>query len=259
MKATPYYDQDGITIHHGEALGVLNQLPTASANVLMADPPYSSGGMFRSDRALEPDEKYRGWSQNENGSSRKPTSEYGSFAGDTRDQRGYQYWTALWMAQAHRIAAPGAHAFVFTDWRQLPTVTDAVQAGGWVWRGIVVWDKGVGRPMKGRFRNHLEYAVWATHGAPDNSGAYPSTLINVPTVGHGERQHVTQKPVALFAHLLSLVPAGGVVLDPFMGSGSTLLAAYELGYKAIGIEIDERYCEIAVNRLAQPSMFQEAS
>jgi site-specific DNA-methyltransferase (adenine-specific) len=106
--------------------------------------------------------------------------------------------------------------------------------------------------MKGRFRNHLEYVVWASHGAPEGTDDYPSTLIQVPTVGHTERQHVTQKPVKLIRELTRVVPGESInVLDPFMGSGSTLVAAKYAGHRAIGIEIEERYCEIAANRCAQ--------
>ena len=64
--------------------------------------------------------------------------------------------------------------------------------------------------------------------------------------------HPTQKPVALMTWVLSLVSEPGeIVLDPFMGSGSALVAAKQLGRRAIGIEIEERYCEIAANRLRQ--------
>jgi DNA modification methylase len=62
-------------------------------------------------------------------------------------------------------------------------------------------------------------------------------------------QHPCPKPIKLFKWLLSLHT--GNILDPFMGSGTTLLAAKQLGRKAIGIEIEEKYCEIAVKRLAQ--------
>lgn len=250
---TPYYEDDAVTIYHGEACAVLASLPEASCDVLLTDPPYSSGGMFRGDRQIDPTNKYRGWSQNADGSSRAPTSEYGTFGGDSRDQRAFGVWVSAWSWAALRAVKPGGSAFVFTDWRQLPTATDAVQLGGWTWRGVIVWDKGVGRPMQGRFRNHLEYVVWGTNGPHSGrDGEYPSTLIAVPTVSSRDREHVTQKPVELLRELLRVVPGDRLTaLDPFMGSGSTLVAAKYAGHKAIGIEVDERYCEIAARRMAQ--------
>jgi site-specific DNA-methyltransferase (adenine-specific) len=246
----PYYDEAGITIYHGEACSTLAALPVASVDVLLTDPPYSSGGMFRGDRAADPADKYRGWSQNADGSSRKPTAQYGTFGGDNLDQWAWIRWVSGWSRECFRVVRPGGHAFTFTDWRQLPASTDAAQFGGWTWRGIVVWDKGVGRPAKGKFRNHVEYVVWATHGAADGSTDYPSVLIQVPTVSSRSREHVTQKPVELLKHLTRVVPGDHhSILDPFMGSGSTLVAARELGHSAIGIEAEERYCEIAAKRL----------
>lgn len=250
---TPYYADDSVTIYHGEAMAVLADLPTGSADVLLTDPPYSSGGMFRSDRTVDPTGKYRGWSQNADGSSRKPTAQYGTFGGDCRDQWSWIRWCAAWGVETLRVVRPSGIAFQFTDWRQLPATTDAMQFAGWTWQGLLVWDKGVGRPMAGRFRNHLEYIVWATNGAHQGvEGVYPSALISVPTVGHGEREHVTQKPTRLLAELLRVVPGAPLaVLDPFMGSGSTLVAAKNEGHKVIGIELEERNCEIAVQRLGQ--------
>lgn len=64
-------------------------------------------------------------------------------------------------------------------------------------------------------------------------------------------QHPTQKPVALMKWCISLVKNAETILDPFMGSGTTLRAAKDLGRKAIGIEIEEKYCEVAANRLRQ--------
>ena len=76
---------------------------------------------------------------------------------------------------------------------------------------------------------------------------------HLPGVATGNRRrvHPTQKPVTLMKRLINDFFPTGVIADPFMGSGTTLRAAKDLGRKAIGIEIDERYCEAAVERLAQ--------
>jgi DNA modification methylase len=68
-----------------------------------------------------------------------------------------------------------------------------------------------------------------------------------------DKEHPMQKPIELMSWVVNMAPAG-VVLDPYMGSGTTLVAAKNLGRKAIGIEIEERYCEIAAKRLAQETL-----
>ena len=69
------------------------------------------------------------------------------------------------------------------------------------------------------------------------------------------KQHATQKPVALMKWCIEKYPDAQTILDPFMGSGTTLVAARDLGRKCIGIELEERYCEIAAKRLAQGLLF----
>ena len=246
----PYFDDGRSTIYLGEASAILGDLEPGTVDVVLTDPPYSSGGMFRSDRVADPTDKYRGWSQNADGSSRAPTATYSTFSGDNRDQRTWMMWVSAWSMACLTATKPGGHLFQFTDWRQLPATTDAAQLGGWTWRGIVVWDKGVGRPAKGRFRNHLEYVAWATLGPHERTEAYPSTLIKVPTVHSSKRVHLTEKPVALLEALLSVVPGEDLlILDPFVCSGSTLVAATQAGHRSIGIELDEHNAEIAATRL----------
>jgi len=75
---------------------------------------------------------------------------------------------------------------------------------------------------------------------------------------NSERKHPTQKPLKVMSWCLSFFPDAETILDPFMGSGTTLVAAKLLGKKCIGIEIDEKYCRIAVERLAQGNLFTES-
>jgi site-specific DNA-methyltransferase (adenine-specific) len=239
------------TLHQGDALAVLRDLPDASVDAVITDPPYSSGGMMRSDRQASTETKYRGFSHSPD-ETRKPDAIYEGFTGDNRDQRSYGYWFALWAGECRRIAKPGATFLTFTDWRQLPTTTDAVQAAGWVWRAIAVWDKGIGRPMKGRFRNHVEYLVWGTNGPlTDPQDVYLSSVFRYAPPGPETRIHLTEKPVPLLKELMVLAPREGVILDPFAGSGSTGVAALDTGRRFIGVEMTAHYYAIASARLAE--------
>jgi hypothetical protein len=113
---------------HGDALHVLRELPAESVDAFVTDPPYSSGGAFRGDRVKETTAKYV--------STKSANKEIPAFEGDVRDQRSFTLWTALWSSEAWRAGAEGCHLVAFSDWRQLPSLCDAVQAGGWLWRGI---------------------------------------------------------------------------------------------------------------------------
>jgi len=66
---------------------------------------------------------------------------FADFPGGNRDQRGFQFWATMWMSECYRAMKNGAPICVFTDWRQLPLMTDIMQAAGFVWRGVYVWDK----------------------------------------------------------------------------------------------------------------------
>lgn len=237
MTPTPYYNDETVTIYNGESLEIIPSVGTIGA--LITDPPYSSGGAFRSDRTRPTSEKYR---------STGAASYLPEFAGDNRDQRSFLIWTTLWLTAAYKIATPGAPVACFIDWRMLPTMTDAIQVAGWVWRGVAVWDKGFGRPTPGRFSNAAEYIVWGSKGAMPQRNAYPPGVFR--SSAPKEREHITQKPEAVMEWILNIVPEGATILDPFMGSGTTLHVAKQTGRPAIGIETDPHYCEIAAKRCA---------
>jgi site-specific DNA-methyltransferase (adenine-specific) len=203
----PYYDEDGITIYHGDCREVL----PLSAEVLVTDPPYGIGHESGWENALP------------------------AIVGD-RD-------TSLRDAVLSAWSGP---ALVFGSWRR------DVPVGA---HTCLVWDKGLAAGMGDLsvpWKPNWE-AIYVIgrgfSGTRDTSVLSGHTVVTWNGCSFG-RQHPNEKPVSLLTILLLKCPAGSV-LDPFMGSGSTLRAAKDLGRRAIGIEIEERYCEIAAKRLAQ--------
>lgn len=241
-------------IIHGDCLDVLRALPAASVDAVVTDPPYSSGGAFRGDRMNDTRSKYV---------QAGTMLERPEFNGDNRDQRAYGYWCALWLSECWRVAKPGAPILMFTDWRQLPTTTDTLQAGGWTWRGIAVWDKTEGaRPAYGRFRNQCEYIVWGSKGPMRHNDGSPCLPgVYRLTVKRDDKHHIAGKPTDLMRQLLRIVRPGGTVLDPFAGSATTCVAAALEGLEYIGIEQNPDYIEVAERRLAtvQRPLLMEAS
>lgn len=239
---TIYYQDDHVTLHSGDALAVLASLESGSVDAVVTDPPYSSGGMVRGDRTMSTASKYV-----TSGNTRR--DELVDFSGDGRDQRSYAYWSALWMGEAVRVTKPGGLILAFTDWRQLPATTDAIQAGGWVWRGIVPWYKPSARPQSGRFTNQCEYVVWGSRGGMGNDYTLPVFPGFYQASAPREREHITQKPLDVMRELVKIVPEGGVVLDPFMGSGTTGCAAVLEGRRFIGCEMVPHYQGVAQDRI----------
>lgn len=238
----PYCADEAVALYGGDALTVLASLSSASVDAVITDPPYSSGGMMRSDRANDVHTKYVR-------SDSISGMDLGSFSGDGRDQRAYGYWCALWLGECLRVTRPGGTCLLFTDWRQLPATTDALQAGGWIWRGIVPWVKPNARPMAGRFTAQCEYVVWGSAGTmPVNFGetCLPGFYQAMPP---RDREHITQKPLSVMRELVKIAPKGATVLDPFMGSGTSGIAAVIEGRNFIGAELAEHYQQVARDRI----------
>lgn len=133
-------------------------------------------------------------------------------------------------------------AIVFGSWkRPRPAATTA----------LLVWDKGtvgMGDLSIPWFPSTEEIYVIGSGWAGTRTSSVLHRVVR-------NTFHPTEKPVALICDLLRKCQPSWTVLDPFMGSGTTLRAAKDLGHKAIGIEIEERYCEIAARRLAQGVLF----
>jgi site-specific DNA-methyltransferase (adenine-specific) len=210
----PYYQDDLVTLYHGDCLQVTEWL---SADVLVTDPPYGIA--------------YTSGTQS---NAIVPT--VAEIDGDN-DLRARDAALMLW---------DGKPALVFGSWRQRrpsgvrhrliwhkTKALPGFRMAPWYSAEEEIYVLGTG------FTGVPEQNVIATHERRDGASGLVRTL-----------GHPTPKPVGLLCHLVQRSPEG-VIADPFAGSGSTLVAAKQLGRRCIGVEIEERYCEIAARRLAQ--------
>jgi site-specific DNA-methyltransferase (adenine-specific) len=207
----PYYEEDGITIYHGDCREILPNLPTVAT--VVSDPPY---GM-----------------DNNTDSSR--------FSGGSDESVAKRGKAGRFVGKIHGDNEP----FDPSPWLSFPQVVlfgcnhylPSLPAGS-----LLVWIKRTDSAF-GSFLSDAEVA-WFSGGR----GVYCFRDLSMTALANS-RAHPNQKPVGLMEWCVQ--KTNGPILDPFMGSGTTLVAAKNLGRKAIGIEIEEKYCAIAVDRLRQ--------
>ncbi|QDH92030.1 DNA methyltransferase [Gordonia phage Love] len=238
---TPYYSDGFVTLYHGDCLSVMEtQIAECSIDVVLTDPPYSSGGRRENARSLRK-------------SMTRTTADDAWIRGDAMSTNGFMHLIRLCGIEWRRVLKPGGHVLSFIDWRMAATLAAALETADLRQHPTLVWDKqrlGMGAV----FRNQHEFIVHMSAGNPASPHRRDvPNVIGVPPVRNGE--HPTEKPEPLLRTLLSVVAtAGDVVLDPFAGSGATLTAAQSLGIKSVGVEADERYCEVIAKRLSRQTI-----
>ena len=243
---TPYYADDLVTIYHGLAEDVLPGLADGSVDIVVTSPPYNMG--------LVPGGNGRGmYRPGANGKAGRFRAGYGVHA-DAMPQDEYDRWQRGLVAEMWRVV----RLAVFYNHRprvehgrlRLPLGLDFGPA---ILRQIIVWDRGTGIDVN--LRAYCTRQEWIAllakpafalvdHAASGMGDVWPLGM------AHDEAKHPAPFPVTLPARAIRTTGARSV-LDPFLGSGTTLRAAKAAGIRGIGIEIEERYCEIAANRCRQ--------
>ena len=249
---TPYYDEDGITIYHGDCLEHLDVWAgLAEPAVMVTDPPYGIGWSTHGiSRTSHPDRVARDY----NGSSAATVTIANDTTTEVRDAA-LHAWAGrpALVFGSLKVSPPDAcrHVAVYVKPKDagslsgLATMRRDVEAI-YVLGDSDEWKR---RPSEGPSRSTLHgdarpLSIWRT--------SVFKTRWAVVGTPHGlaaKSGHPHAKPTDVLSELIGL--HSGVVVDPFMGSGSTLVAAKELGRTAIGFEIEEQYCARAVERLAQ--------
>ena len=212
----PYYEHAGITIYHGDCREILPHLPPV--DLVLTDPPY--GIALNTDNS-----RFSGGTA---GNMAKCGNGIGPAQGKpiANDERPFD---------PSFLVSVGKSQIIW-GWNHYP---DKLPRGA-----CLVWLKRYDEAF-GSFLSDAETA-WMSKG----HGVYCRRDLSNNAIAN-ERAHPTQKPLSLMKWCLEFFPLAETILDPFMGSGTTLRAAKDLGRKAIGIEIEEKYCEVAARRLSQ--------
>jgi len=252
----PFYTDSVITIYHGDCLAVMPSLAESGvvADMVITDPPYgiSKNTVIR----RGPHTKFQG------GDIVLHFGPWDDFGGEEN------FWgfTSAWVRAADRLLRPGGVFCSFLDRDKINFLSAFLQKSlGYKQKGYFLWVKLNPTPQvrKVKFMNAWEVCgIWQKPGGPLTFnwqlGQHPD-YIALPTNADGKRLHPTQKPLRLVETLVAYwTRPGDLVLDPFLGSGTTALAAKKLGRKCIGIEQDEKYCRTATERCSQEFMIFEA-
>jgi site-specific DNA-methyltransferase (adenine-specific) len=224
----PYYEEPGITIYNADCRDVLPQLEPV--DLVLTDPPYGTedlGGGY-------------GRRQNHD-----PNGRHGRRIANDKDLSIIA--EAIPMIK-ERLSSPGI-IISFCAPRRMIEVDRIFNSHGFCCMGELIWDKGTpGLGYTVRY-SHESALIYSLSEIPTPTNALKSLIRWQVSHIDTEKKHPHEKPVSFWINSMKI--NFGTILDPFMGSGTTLRAAKDLGRKAIGIEIEKKYCDIAVERLRQ--------
>lgn len=196
---------------------------------LLTDPPYCSGGFQEAGKR---------------GGSIGTTAKVQLIANDTLSTRGY-----MALMKAMLTLCPTGVAYIFTDWRMWVNLFDAVESSGYGVRNMVVWDKGAPGLGQG-WRSQHELVMAAMRVTqPFGPKKAQGNVIQCDRIGNPN--HPTEKPVALLEKILDVTDKADTVYDPFLGSGSTLIACERLGRKCLGLDIEPAFVAVTLERWAK--------
>lgn len=235
----PYFkSSDGrITLYNGDASEIMSLLPDKEIKAIVTDPPY--GIAWKSN-----------WMQKH--------LQKEVLKGD-KDLT----WMGDFLVDCERLLQPEGSLYVMTRWDKIGFLIGLIRNLTKLnVRNCIVWDRiihGLG-DLKS-FAPVYDLILYATEGKPNLlSERRLTNLWSINRENDRIKGHPTSKPVAIFERMLVCsTQTGDLILDPFVGSGASLVAANKLNRSAIGIEIDEHFCSLAAKRLQQLPMFMEQS
>ena len=218
----PYYEKDGIVIYNADCREILPHLP--KVDLVLTDPPYGIN------------------TKSDGGGKLSPWADLCNSA----------FWYADWLNMCKSRLKDTGGLWTFLNWRSMVTFQKASCDICWPIESLLVWDKDWIGPggQRGLRPSYEMVALFAMPNFSIKDRGLPD-IQKWPWSGIKPNGHPAEKPIKGMSWLIQNGGGAEIILDPFVGSGTTLVAAKILGKEAIGIEIEERYCEIAAKRLAQ--------
>ncbi len=220
----PYYQDDYVTLYHGDALEVTPTLGDLGSSLFVTDPPFGI-----SDAPIE------------------AQGRTGKRVGSVSTWHAESTWDHA-LPAFDRLFPPSATVAMFGHWRKRLEVEALMPMP---LRTEIIWakDTHVGPPCPVARRDER---IWVFSPAGITPTRFETSVWDspiIPTWAH--RRHKNEKPLSLMIRLISWLTDSATIVDPFAGSGTTLRAAKDLGFRSIGIEQLEEHCEAAAKRLAQ--------
>lgn len=217
-----------VELLQGDCLELMKYIPDGSVDMVLTDPPY--GMDFQSNRS-------------------KKGPRHKKIKGDCEVD-------TSWLREVYRVLKVGGGFATFCDWKTSCEWRKDIESEGFLLKSQVIWNRlhhGMG-DLKGAFAPMHDVIWYSTKGRRVFANGRPKSVIEVrrPSPNH-DHGHPTCKPVKLMEELIHSISDGseGVILDPFMGSGTTGVACANTGRDFIGIELDETYFGIAQDRIKE--------
>lgn len=245
----PYYQDDaGITVYHGDCREILPLLPDRSVDLVLSDPPYGANNN---------NGDLRGKSRDGVGFANLVGSQMSEIANDGQPESDALYRVLL--EQSRRLLAPGAACCVccggggpeprFAEWTLLMREVLGFKM-------CVIWDKI--RPGIGWHYRRTWECILVSETSKWNGGLTTQNIIHMNGLSYGKEHHPTQKPIELMKLFVGLHSnPGELVVDPFAGSLTTLVAAKQMGRRAIGVELDSKWIDLGVKSLQQAQLLTD--
>ena len=227
------------TVIQGDCLEIMKGIENESIDSIITDVPYNTGMSQKSS----------------SGSTR-----LNHFFDDDYTDEDYQKLVDESCSEYWRLLKNDKYIYIYINWKEYPRWFNSLKNVGFKIKACIVWDKVV-HGLGSQYKYRHEFIIFAEKGnppikQPKELGEFFTDIWKIQRINPSEKQHDTQKILGVVqVPIMHSTEIGDLILDPFLGSGTTAVAAKQLGRNFIGIEKEEKYCEIARKRLGQDVLF----